>query len=160
MHPNLRLGENHQPRATLSMTPAPSSSRTSNREPPDPMPPRSTNPAGVLETRAALPADARGGTLLRLDRQRWNSFTPIPSRSQKTSSVNPLCAKRATTSRHACALRRLILCIDRSSDLNWNYLAPSALARKVRRVVTGYITMTRKARRKLPYGHAEPIVLL
>ena len=45
---------------------------------------------------------------------------------------------RATTSRRAWALRRLVVCIARSSDLNWSYHAPSKKRRKGRHVIAGY----------------------
>src|ERR1700681_1932866 len=54
VHPNLRFGEKHQPRAMLKTTPAPSSRRTSNRKPLDPIPPRSMKGAGASAADSAL----------------------------------------------------------------------------------------------------------
>jgi hypothetical protein len=118
MHPNLRFGEEHQPRAMLSTMPAPSSRRTSNRGPPIPMPPKSINGAG-----ASVAGSALAGVRVTLpeasndDRQRWNKLALIPSRRQNSGTDSPLLDCRENSSRHIATLRliRLIFPIVRSS---------------------------------------------
>src|SRR5271168_367421 len=116
---NLPFREKHYPRTTCSSTPPPRSSRISSFEPLSFSDPRSTKPeveAGVGATRTGLSTTARAIALPRFIRQRWNNFGLTPSPSQNASSVNPLCANRATIARRVSALRRFVVCIALSSD--------------------------------------------
>jgi hypothetical protein len=88
----------------LKMTPAPSSKRTSKREPPERKSPKSMNGiaaagSGLASTGCDLPEP------FKLNRQRRNTFALSPSRRQNSGTDTPLLTCLENSSRQAAALR-------------------------------------------------------
>src|SRR5258708_7177459 len=115
---DLRLGEEHQPRAMLKTMPPPRSRRTSNRGLPERKSPRSMNGAGPSVTRSVRVVTRRSASeSFNVERHRRNKLALMPSRRQNSGTDSPLLDYREKSCFHTAAPRRIrLLCaIDLSS---------------------------------------------